>query len=43
MLRYWKPWRAFLISNADRVKRWNWLYYKILDYLYPPSSIIRFK
>lgn len=42
-LRYWPPWRRFLVVNAKRVKKWEWLYYKILNYLYPSDMMIHFK
>lgn len=43
MLRYWRPWRRFLVLNLDHVKKWTWLYDKIMEYLYPSDALIHFK
>jgi hypothetical protein len=41
MLRYWKPWRKFIIMLSDHVP--ERIEEKLLDYLYPDDAVITFK
>lgn len=42
-MRYWRPWRRFLIRLSKMVRRWTRLEDRILNYLYPSYAMVHFK
>lgn len=42
-LRYWRPWRLCIIALSEWFAWWPWAEARLLGYLYPSDTALRFK